>query len=208
MAGEYRGPAHSGKGFWYNLRLSDKKVYREAMRVERLMKKIKRCECTLKFLFNCRNNDVFPKFVCWKNVNRQPFKKKSRYYRRILLDEIDEKTKYLKTLKTQLTQQQKLLYENTTWIRGTILRYTLDTIITKDESKWIRTHNEKVDNLISEKKAINGISENPNLVITNLSSCNLNNNEYKILTYGLQHGIAKSPKQNDILASSEHCGTK
>ena len=25
------------------------------------MEKIKRCECTLKFLFNCRNNDVFPK---------------------------------------------------------------------------------------------------------------------------------------------------
>ena len=107
------------------------------------MNKIKRCECRLKFLFNCRNNDVFPKFVCWKNVNRQPFKKKNRYYRRILLDEIDEKTKYLKTLKTQLTQQQKLLYENTTWIRGTILRYTLDTIITTEESKWIRTHNKK-----------------------------------------------------------------
>ena len=153
-------------------------------------------------MFNYRNNDVFPKFVCWKNVNRQPFKKKNRYYRRILLDEIDEKTKYLKTLKTQLTQQQKLLYENTTWIRGTILRYTLNTIITKEESKWIRIHNQKLDNLISENKAINGISENPNSVITNLSSQNLNNNECKILTYGFKHGIAKSPKQNDILASS------
>ena len=185
-----------GKGFWYSLRLSDKKVYREAIKIER-------CECTLKFLFNCWNNDVFPKFVCWKNVNRQPFKKKNRYYRRILVDEIDEKTKYLKTLKTQLMQQQKLLYENTTWIRGTILRYTLNTIITKEESKWIRTHNKKLDNLTNEKKAINGISDNPNSVITNLSSRNLNNNENKILTYGLKHGIAISPKQNNTLAFSE-----
>ena len=141
--------------------------------------------------------------MCWKNVNRQPFKKKNRYYRRILVDEIDEKTKYLKTLKTQLMQQQKLLYENTTWIRGTILRYTLNTIITKEESKWIRTHNKKLDNLTNEKKAINGISDNPNSVITNLSSRNLNNNENKILTYGLKHGIAISPKQNNTLAFSE-----
>ena len=36
------------------------------------------------------------KFLCWKNINRQPFKKKNRCYRRILLDEIDEKIKYLK----------------------------------------------------------------------------------------------------------------
>ena len=80
-----------GKGFWYNLQLSGKKVYREAIKVERLMKKIMCCECTLMFLFNGRNNDVSPKFVCWKNVNRQPFKKKNRYYRCILLYEINEK---------------------------------------------------------------------------------------------------------------------
>ena len=114
-----------------------------------------------------------------------------------------KKTKYLNTLETQLIQQQKLLYENTTWIKGTILRYTWNTIITKEESKWIRTHNEKLDNLRNETKVINGISDKPNSVITNLSSRNLNNMKYKILTYGLKHGIAISPKQNNILASIE-----
>lgn len=57
--------------------------------------------------------------------------------------------------------------------------------------------------MINEKKAINGISDYSNLVITNLSSRNLNNNEYKILTYGLRQEIALSPTQNDILAFSE-----
>ena len=99
--------------------------------------------------------------------------------------------------------QQKLLYENTTWIRETILRHLLNTIITKEESEWIRTHNKKYENLINEKKAINEISENLNSVITNLSSRILNNNECKILTKGLKHGIAISFKQNNILASSE-----
>ena len=116
-----------------------------------------------------------------------------------LFDEIDEKTKNLKTLKTQLTQQQKLLDEDTTWIRGIILCDTLNMIITKEESKWIKTHNKKLDNLINEKKSINVI----NSVITSLSSRSLNNNEQRILTYVLKHGIAISPKQNDILVSSE-----
>ena len=49
----------------------------------------------------------------------------------------------------------------------------------------------------------NSINENPNSVITNLSSKTINNEEYKILTYGLNHGIAVSAKKNDILASSE-----
>ena len=60
-------------------------------------------------------------------------------YRQILLDKIGEKTKYLKALKTQLMQQQKLLDNNTTWIRRIILRYTLNMIITENESKWIKT---------------------------------------------------------------------
>ena len=64
-------------------------------------------------------------------------------------------------------------------------------------------HNKKLDGLISHKKEINWISENPNSIITNLSSTTINYEEYKILTYGLNHGIAVSAKQNDILASSE-----
>ena len=125
---------------------------------------------------------------------------------KFLLEEIEEKN--LKTLKTQLVHQQRLLYENTKWIRETILRHLLNTIITKEESEWIRTHNKKYENLINKKKAINEISENLNSVITNLSSRILNNNESKILTKSLKHGIAISFKQNDILASSEALSDK
>ena len=95
---------------------------------------------------------------------------KNRYYRWIPLDQIDEKTKYLKTLKTQLTKQQKLPNENITSIRRTILCYTLNIIIQKEEIKRIKTHNKKLDNFINEKKAINRIRDNLNSVITNLSS--------------------------------------
>ena len=49
----------------------------------------------------------------------------------------------------------------------------------------------------------NGTNENPNSIITNLSSRTINNEEYKILTNGLNHSITISAKRNDILASSE-----
>ena len=56
---------------------------------------------------------------------------RNSYYRQILLVRIDEKTKYLKTLKAQLMQQQKLLNETITWIRGIMLCYILNMIKTQ-----------------------------------------------------------------------------
>lgn len=76
-------------------------------------------------------------------------------------------------------------------------------VTSKEEHKWIKTQNKNLDDLISHKKEINAINENPNSVITNLSSRTSNNDGYKILTYGLNHDTAVSTKQNDILASSE-----
>ena len=67
----------------------------------------------------------------------------------------------------------------------------------------MKMHNKKLDGLTSHKKEINRINENPNWITANLSSRTINNEEYKILTYGLNHGITVSVKQNDILASSD-----
>ena len=134
-----------GKGFWYNLRLFYKEINKQAIKVKRVMKKVKRCERTLKFLCNCRDNDVFPKFVRWRNIKNQPLKKKNRYYRWILWDEIDGKIK-----------------RNNDWIKGIVLKCPLKMVICKEERKWIKTHNKILDGLISHKKEIIGINENPN----------------------------------------------
>ena len=145
------------------------------------MKKVKRCQCTLKFLYNCKDHDVFPKFVRWRNINNQPLKKKKRYYRRILLDEIDEKIKHLKNLKLKLVKDHALLHGIMTWIKRSVLTYTLKMVISKEERKWIKTHNKRLHGLISRKKEINRINENPNSIITNLSSKTITKEEYNIL---------------------------
>ena len=148
-----------GKAFWCYLRLSDKKVYKQGIKVKRLMKKISRCECMLKLLYNFRDSDVFPKFVRLRNINNQPLKKKNRYYRRILFDEIDEKIKHLKNLKLQLVKEHALLNGITTWIKNSVLTYRLKMVISKGERN-IKTQNKILDGLISHKKEVNGINEN------------------------------------------------
>ena len=100
-------------------------------------------------------------------------------------------------------KEHALLHGIMTWIKRSVLTYTLKMVISKEERKWIKTHNKKRHGLISRKKEINRINENPNSIITNLSSKTITKEEYNILSYGLNHGIAVSAKQNDILASSE-----
>ena len=123
------------------------------------MKKISRCECMLKFLYNCRDNEFFPKFVRLRNINNQPLKKKNRYQRRISFDEIDEKIKHLKNLKLHLVKEHALLNGITTWIKNSVLTYRLKMVISKGERN-IKTQNKILDGLISHKKEVNGINEN------------------------------------------------
>ena len=54
-----------------------------------------------------------------------------------------------------------------------------------------------------EKSTIDGIIPNPNVIVTNLSDRTLSNDEYEILAYGLNHGLHKRAKENDLLASTE-----
>ena len=65
------------------------------------------------------------------------------------------------------------------------------------------THNKKLDRLFKKKQEEDGLKENPNNVIWNLTSRRLSNEECQILRYGLNHVIATNLKESDILASAE-----
>ena len=88
-----------GNGFRNNLRNTDHKVYKEAIKVERLLLKLKKYECNLLFLVKCGDENVYPKFVQYKHLKNKRYKHRYRYYRRILLDEITAKNKALRDLK-------------------------------------------------------------------------------------------------------------
>ena len=47
-----------GNGFWLNYRQSDEMSYKQAVKVQRLQKKLLRCELAIKFLTKCRDANV------------------------------------------------------------------------------------------------------------------------------------------------------
>ena len=97
----------------------------------------------------------------------------------------------------------KALSSSTTFFESIILRISINWSVLKDEKKIIKHHWKKLNSLIKEKKKGNNIHENPNPVVTNLSSHDLSNEELSILKFGLKHGLATRPNESNILPYAE-----
>ena len=81
--------------------------------------------------------------------------------------------------------------------------YSINIVINTCKNKIETTHEKKFNNLHVNKQKEKGVKENPNNTIWNLITRVLSNEEYQVLRYGLNHGLATYQKQNDILASVE-----
>ena len=64
-------------------------------------------------------------------------------------------------------------------------------------------HERKFNNLIMEKRIQEGISNNPNELITNLTNVTLSNNKIEILKYGLKHGVVTRPREPEMIVIME-----
>ena len=91
-----------GSNFWNNLRNDDINLHRRVTLAERLAKKLRKHELDLKFLVTTRDTEIYPKFTRWKNVKNNKKKCKGKFYRRVLLDEINSKCRSLKELRKEL----------------------------------------------------------------------------------------------------------
>ena len=192
-----------GSGFWINYRNTDEESYRQAIRVQRIHKKLARCELAIKFMVKCRDTNVFPKFTRWKNANSKDIKVRSKYRRKVLLDEIREKHNQLKKLKDEILKESKLLYDNMTFMKRWIVKHSIRNITEIEKRLVNKRHEKKFRNLIEEKSRTEGTKENPNKTIWNFSSHMLSNEEHETLKFGLKYGIARKPNEDDILASAE-----
>ena len=65
-------------------------------------------------------------------------------------------------------------------------------------------HQKKYDNLLIEKCLQDGIQQNPNKIITNLTNINPSNDEISGLELGLKHGVLMWPKEPEMIAIVEN----
>ena len=113
-------------------------------------------ELDLKFLVTARDTGVYPKFTRWKNVKNNK-KCRSKFYRRVLLDEINNKRRSIKELRKELCDSMKALSSSTTFFKSIILRISINRSVLKDEKKIIKRHRKKLDSLIKEKNKENNM---------------------------------------------------
>ena len=112
----------------------------------------------------------------------------NRFYRRLPLDDILDRHKRLKLLNKQLKMESNILNDTKTWMKGICRRYSINIVIISQVKKIQQIHNKKFDSSCKKKQQEDGVKENPNNTIWNLTSRTLSNDEYQVLRYGLNHG--------------------
>ena len=140
----------SGSRFWLNLRNDDSNLYKKAVVVERLAKKLRKYELDRNFLITCRDENLTPKFTRWKNLKNNNMKVKNRFYKRILIDEINSNYNKIKEAKSLLEKRKTELYSSTTYFKGIVLRTAINRAVSKNEKVTIKRHKKKLDNLLNE----------------------------------------------------------
>ena len=80
---------------------------------------------------------------------------------------------------------------------------SINCVISKYVAEVKSPHARKYSYFLNKSNAENGIQSNPNNVVWNLSSRSLANEEYDVLSYGLNLGLATNLSCNDVLPSME-----
>ena len=89
------------------------------------------------------------------------------------------------------------LDETATRMKQKHIIYSISCVISKYVSEVKARHARKYNSLLNKINAENGIQSNPNNVVWNLSSRNVTDEDYGVLMYGLNRGLAASLSCND-----------
>ena len=158
-----------GSGFWLKYRNFDIDSYNQAVKIQRLEKKLVKCELAIKFMTRCRDANVFPKFTRWKNANTKATKERNKYRRKVLIDEILVKHDQLRKMKEELQTESKMVYDHTTFMKKWMIKKSILKVVETEKRIVQKRHDKKFGNLIDEKSRLEGTTNNPNKTIWNFS---------------------------------------
>ena len=140
-----------GNGFWYNPRNTDKITYKAALKYQRCLNKVRKCDLNIQFLHNCKSNAIYSKLIRWKNIPTKNKQYQNAFHACILGDEIKEKHKKRKELNKELLNCLRNLRNSTTWKKAQIIKYSVNCYINKQMTKVKERQNKKLDGLFMEK---------------------------------------------------------
>ena len=171
----------AGIGFWSKLRRTDPQLYQVAIKYQRSLRRLAKAQLDLKFLYDCKENQVFPKFVQWKNLNRMKKRNQRRYYNLFLTDAIKEKNSHVGNLKKQCDDLKHEQSGQTTWMKFRLICFSINRLLAIEKSKITSRHDRKLNTLIELKQTADAIEENRNDTIINLSGRTLSSDEIDVL---------------------------
>ena len=121
------------------------------------------------------------------------------YFYTNLQNAVKDKHYRIKQLQSDLHKAFSTLDESTTWMKQSLIKYSINHLLSNKVKEIQLRHGRTFNNLIIEKIIQEGIHNNPNELITNLTNAILSNHEIEILKYGLKHGVAVLPKQSEMI---------
>ena len=187
------------KGIWYNLRTADPVAHKVAITYQRHYRKVMKAQADIQFLKKCRDAEVYPTNVKWKILRKLKPYERLQYHKRNLKREIDARHETLRNLQKDNNTIDANLKQSLTWMKYMVFKISINRLLENELAKVKQRHGSKFDKLVVEKALKNGIEQNPNEVISNLTGEDLTNEEKEVLSYGLKHGVATNVKEEDII---------
>ena len=85
-----------------------------------------------------------------------------------------------------------------------LICFSINRLLSSEKTKIIRRHQKKLISVLIElKRTSDGITDNPNETIVNLTNHSLSSDELEVLKLGLRYGLATRPNQLEIMAVAE-----
>ena len=89
------------------------------------------------------------------------------------------------------------------WMKRMLIIFSINRLESILCHETLNRHKKTLDTLIVNKYVTEGIKPNPNKIITNLTNCELTENEVEVLRLGLKHGLILQPKETEMIAVIE-----
>ena len=110
----------------------------------------------------------------------------------------------LKDVRVETSRKEKLLRESTTWMKYHVIKFSVNRLLNQEASRITERHQMKLDKLIVKKRIQDGITENPNNLITNLTGEDLVDEDIDALKFGLRYSVAMRPSEAEMLTVMEN----